>query len=184
MWFDETGLPFVPPSPNLPTLSALTVYPGTCLVEGTNLSEGRGTTKPFEYVGAPWIDAERLADQLNDLSLPGVRFRPVYFVPTFSKHQGQPCQGVQVYVQDRGQFRPIETGLHILRQIKSMYPEQFHWREPWSSGGHYPVDLLSGGSRVREHLEAGKPVPDLVKEWQKGLQDFRELREDFLLYPE
>jgi uncharacterized protein YbbC (DUF1343 family) len=184
MWFDETGLPFVPPSPNLPTLSALTVYPGTCLVEGTNISEGRGTTKPFEYIGAPWIDAEALAHRLNHLDLPGVRFRPVYFVPTFSKHQGQTCQGVHVYVWDRNQFRAVETGLQILAEIKSAHPEQFRWREPWSPGGHYPIDLLSGGSLVRERLDASKPVPELIASWKPNLQQFCELREDFLLYPE
>jgi uncharacterized protein YbbC (DUF1343 family) len=183
MWFDETGLPFVPPSPNLPTLSALTFYPGTCLVEGTNISEGRGTTKPFEYIGAPWIDAEALARRLNQLHLPGMRFRPVYFVPTFSKHQGQSCQGVHVHVLDRNQFRTVVTGLHILAAIQAVYPDQFRWRDPWNPGGHYPIDLLSGGTLVREHLDASQPVPDLVNSWQENLQRFCELREDFLLYP-
>src|SRR5439155_20641132 len=97
-WFDQTGLPFVPPSPNLPTLATMTAYPGTCLVEGTNVSEGRGTTTPFEYIGAPWIEAEPLTHALNDLAMPGARFRPVYFTLTFSKHQGQPCDGVHLYV--------------------------------------------------------------------------------------
>jgi uncharacterized protein YbbC (DUF1343 family) len=182
LWFDQTGLPFVSPSPNLPTLNSLTVYPGTCLVEGTNISEGRGTTTPFEYIGAPWIDAESLARDLNTMKLPGVRFRPVYFVPTFSKYQGQSCQGVHVYVQDRESFRPVEMALHLLAQIKSTYSEYFDWREPWNPGGHYPIDLLSGGSTVREHLDANKPVTDLVNGWQEALQDFYDLRANFRLY--
>ena len=185
LWLDQTGLPFVPPSPNLPTLAAMTVYPGTCLVEGTNLSEGRGTTKPFEYVGAPWIEApEALAHTLNALDLPGVRFRAVYFVPTFSKHQGQRCQGVHVYVTDRERFRPVETALHLLAQVKAAYGEHFGWREPWSPGGHYPIDLLSGGSLVREYLDASRPVPELVGAWQRGLQDFIALRAEYLRYPD
>ncbi len=184
LWFDQTGLPFVPPSPNLPTLSAMTVYPGTCLVEGTNLSEGRGTTKPFEYVGAPWIDAEALARALNDLGLPGVRFRPAYFAPTFSKHQGQLCKGVHLYVADREVFRPVETALHLIAVIKKTYPDAFAWREPWSPGGHYPIDLLSGGNTVREHLDANRPVSELVAGWQESLRAFARLRAEYLLYPE
>jgi uncharacterized protein YbbC (DUF1343 family) len=145
MWFDDTGLPFVPPSPNLPTLAALTAYPGTCLVEGTTLSEGRGTTRPFEYIGAPWVDAPALAQALNALELPGARFRPVYFVPTFSKHQGEMCAGVHLYVTDRSRFRPVETALHLLAQVKRAHPQQFGWREAWAPGGHLPIDLLTGG---------------------------------------
>ena len=147
LWFDQTGLPFVQPSPNLPTLSSLTVYPGTCLVEGTNLSEGRGTTRPFEYIGAPWLDGEWLAQALNALSLPGVRFRPAYFVPTFSKYQGELCGGVQFHVLDRTSFRPVDVALHLIALVKGRYPEAFGWRAPWTEGGHYPIDLLAGGSR-------------------------------------
>lgn len=183
LWFDQTGLPFVPPSPNLPALSAMTVYPGTCLVEGTTLSEGRGTTKPFEYIGAPWIEAEALTRTMNGLALPGVRFRPVYFAPTFSKHQGQPCQGVHIYVVDREVFRPVETGLHLLAQVKRMYPQHFGWRDPWHVGGHYPIDLLSGGDTMRKHLDADRPISDLVAGWQEALQGFVDLRAEFLRYP-
>src|SRR5262249_52921295 len=120
LWFDDTDVPFVPASPNLPTLDALTLYPGTCLIEGTNISEGRGTARPFEYIGAPYIHAEQLAQALNRLDLPGVRFRPVYFVPTFSKYQGELCSGVHVYVTDRDQLRPVEVGLHIIQQIMAL----------------------------------------------------------------
>ena len=182
MWFDQTGLPFVPPSPNLPTLQSLTLYPGTCLVEGTNLSEGRGTTRPFEYIGAPWIDAEDLAQRLNDLALPGVRFRPVYFVPAFSKHRDQPCQGVHLYVQDREQFQPITVTLHLLACIRSAYPDHFAWHEPWTCGGHHPIDLLSGGSAVREHLDSERPVAELVDGWAGALRAFCDCRARVLLY--
>lgn len=182
MWFDQTGLPFVPPSPNLPTLQSLTLYPGTCLVEGTNLSEGRGTTRPFEYIGAPWIDAEDLAQRLNDLALPGVRFRPVYFVPAFSKYRDQPCQGVHLYVQDREQFQPITVTLHLLACIRSAYPDHFAWHEPWTCGGHHPIDLLSGGSAVREHLDSERPVAELVDGWAGALRAFCDCRARVLLY--
>jgi uncharacterized protein YbbC (DUF1343 family) len=183
MWFDQTGLPFVAPSPNLPTLDALTVYPGTCLVEGTNLSEGRGTTKPFEYLGAPWLDAESLADELNALSMPGVRFRPAHFVPTFSKHKGEVCRGVQVHATDRIQFRPVEVALRLLAHVKAAYPGDFAWLEPLSPGGQRSIDLLSGGCSVREHLDASKPVLDLIDGWQDELNTFAALRDEYLIYP-
>lgn len=182
-WFDQTGLPFVPPSPNLPTLDSLTAYTGTCLFEGTNLSEGRGTTRPFEYIGAPWIHAEATARELNALNLAGARFRPVYFVPTFSKYAGQSCAGVHLYITDREKFRPVETALHLLAQVKKTYPDQFEWRAPWSDqGGQRPIDLLSGSDRVRRHLDAGLPVSELVEMWQEELSAFMELRANFLLY--
>jgi uncharacterized protein YbbC (DUF1343 family) len=182
MWFDQTDMFFVPPSPNLPTLSAFMLYPGTCLVEGSNLSEGRGTTRPFEYIGAPWIEAAQLAHALNDLELPGARFRPVYFVPTFSKHEGETCGGVHVYVTNRDEFRPVETGLHILALAKTLYPDHFAWREPWTDGGHYPIDLLSGGAQVRRHLDANKPITDLVESWEADIQQFSRLRSGYLHY--
>ena len=181
-WFDETDVPFIPSSPNLPTLSAMTVYPGTCLIEGTNISEGRGTTKPFEYIGAPWIEAEALAEQLNDLGLEGVRFRPVYFVPTFSKYQGELCAGVQVFVTDRNHFQPFKTILHVLQNIKTAYPDHFEWRASWGSGEQNPIDLLCGGNTVREHLNANSPITELVATWQEELQAFSQLRAKFMLY--
>lgn len=183
MWFDDTGLPFVPPSPNLPTLAALTAYPGTCLVEGTNLSEGRGTTRPFEYIGAPWVDAPALAQALNALDLPGARFRPVYFVPTFSKHQGELCAGVHLYVTDRDSFRPVETALYLLAQVKRAHPQHFDWRAPWSPGGRSPIDLLSGSDQVRLHLDAELPITDLTATWKEGIHTFEKLRAAYLLYP-
>jgi len=183
LWFDQTGLPFVSPSPNLPTLSSLTVYPGTCLFEGTTLSEGRGTTRPFEYIGAPWLDAEWLARSLNSLNLAGVRFRPVYFVPIFSKYQGKLCAGVQLHVLERDSFRAVEAALQMLALIKSKYPQEFAWRAPWSDGGHHrPIDLLTGGSQVREHLDAGRPVSELIGSFEAGLSAFKQRRAPYLLY--
>ena len=182
LWFDQTSVPFVPPSPNLPTLSALTLYPGTCLIEGTNLSEGRGTTKPFEYLGAPWINAETFADDLNTLHMPGVRFRPVYFVPTFSKYQGEVCAGVQVFVTNRDLCEPIEVTLTLIAVVKASYPAHFAWRDPWSEESHYPIDLLSGGQTMRQHLDADQPVKDLIGAWQDDLQTFIDLRANFVLY--
>ncbi|GIL08734.1 MAG: hypothetical protein BroJett033_2450 [Chloroflexota bacterium] len=182
LWFDETGLPFVQPSPNLPTLDSLTAYPGTCLVEGTTLSEGRGTTRPFEVIGAPWLDGERLARDLNARDLPGVRFRPTYFVPTFSKYQGELCSGVQLHVLERARFRAVETALHLLAQVKASCPEQFAWRAPWSDGGRRPIDLLTGGSQVREHLDAGSPVSELIESFQADLRAYEQARAPYLLY--
>jgi beta-N-acetylhexosaminidase len=182
MWVDDTGLPFVPSSPNLPTLDAMTLYPGTCLIEGTNLSEGRGTTRPFEYIGAPWIEAESLAAQLKALDLAGVRFRPVYFVPTFSKHQGQLCAGVHIYVTDREQFQPVAAMLRVLQTLKRSYPDRFGWRKAWVPGRQRPIDLLWGSDRLRRQIDADRPVDDLVAEWQPGLQEFERLRGDYMLY--
>ncbi len=183
LWFDETGLPFIPSSPNLPTLDALTLYPGTCLIEGTSLSEGRGTTRPFEYIGAPWLDAEALANQLNGLSLPGLRFRPVYFVPTFSKYQDELCAGVHLVVTDRDIFQPVSAMLHVLQLLKRRYPAEFAWRQPWGgAGAHPPIDLLWGSDRLRKHIEVDQPVSELIESWLPALREFERLRAAYLLY--
>jgi uncharacterized protein YbbC (DUF1343 family) len=153
--FDETGLPWVPPSPNLPTFVSALVYPGQVLLEGTNLSEGRGTTTPFEVVGAPFIDSERLADELNDRALPGVRFRPVRFRPTFDKWQGAECGGVQWHVTDAHEFRPYATTLHLLSVIKMHWPDEFEWLPPpyEYETQKPPIDILSGDDRLRVWLD-------------------------------
>jgi uncharacterized protein YbbC (DUF1343 family) len=130
MWWDETGLPWVPPSPNMPTPATATVYPGMCLLEATNLSEGRGTTKPFEFFGAPWIDAEDFCRRMNGADLPGVFFREAWFEPTFHKFSGEICGGAQLHVVDRDTFLPFQTAVEILRQVRSRYPEHFEWKSP------------------------------------------------------
>ncbi len=182
MWFDDTSLPFVPSSPNLPTLDAMTLYPGTCLIEGTNLSEGRGSTKPFEYIGAPWIEAPRLAAQMNDLNLDGVRFRPVYFVPSFSKYQGELCAGIHIFVTDRQRFQPIAMVLNLLQAVMANYPADFAWRAPWAAGSRAPIDLLCGGSAIRKSLDARIPLEDIMAAWQPGRAQFLRTRQRFLLY--
>ena len=182
MWYDDAGLPFIPSSPNLPTLDAMTLYPGTCLIEGTNLSEGRGTTRPFEYIGAPWIEAESLATQLNRLELPGARFRPVYFVPVFGKHQGELCAGVHVFVTDRERFQPVSAMLRVLQALKRAYPDNFNWRKPWLPGRKRPIDLLWGGAGLRRQIDADRPVAELEAGWQAGVQQFQGLRGEYMLY--
>ena len=146
-WFDQTGLRWVMPSPNMPTPDTATVYPGMCLLEGTNISEGRGTTRPFEIFGAPFIDGEKLCSELNKLKLPGVFFRENYFQPTFHKFTAELCSGAQIHVTDRKEFRPFQTGVEIIRQVRKIYPEQFQWRQPpyeyeWN---RMPIEILIGG---------------------------------------
>jgi uncharacterized protein YbbC (DUF1343 family) len=175
MWFDQTGLPWVATSPGIPTLATTTVYPGTCFIEGTNLSEGRGTTLPFELIGAPYVDSWVLADALNRLELPGVKFRPAPFEPVSSKWAGQMCGGVQLHVLDRHSFRPVTVGLHLLATLKAIYPDQFVWRLP-----HF--DRLLGTDRVRQQLDAGAPVPDIVAGWASDLETFAAQRRQVLLY--
>lgn len=178
MWYDETPFPFVLPSPNAPTLDTLTVYPGTCLIEGTRLSEGRGTTRPFEFIGAPWIKAGRLADALNERHLPGVRFRPVHFVPVFSKHQGELCAGVQVHITDRDHLSSVALGVHLLHALREHSPSDFEWRTPYREGGTYPIDHLSGSSRLRLGLDAGEHPDQILKDWEPHIAVFESMVAD------
>ena len=149
MWWDETGLPWVAPSPNMPTLASATVYPGMCLLEATNLSEGRGTTQPFKLFGAPWIDADELADALNALKLPGAFFRPAWFQPTFHKFAGQLCGGAQLHVTDRDIFQPFHSAVEILRHVRNRYPAEFEWKAPPYEYEYkrLPIEVLIGGPR-------------------------------------
>ncbi|PKW05451.1 Uncharacterized conserved protein YbbC, DUF1343 family [Streptomyces sp. 1222.5] len=155
---EATGLPWVAPSPNMPTTATATVYPGTCLFEGTNLSEGRGTTQPFETVGAPYIDA-RFAPALAELALPGVHFRDLRFVPTFHKHAGRPLRGVQLHVTDRETFAPVRTAVAMLATLRGLYPEDFAWLTPdggaAGTGHRHFIDLLWGSDRLRRAVDAG-----------------------------
>ena len=175
MWFDETRLPWVPPSPGIPKLETAVVYPGTCFIEGTNLSEGRGTALPLEVIGAPWVDPWTLADSLNDLGLAGVRFRPAFFEPTASKWVDQPCSGVQVHVLDRNTFRPVTMGMHLVATIRALYADHFAWQLP-----HF--DQLAGTDRVREQINVGTPVPEIEAGWQQELAEFAGQRQKVLLY--
>lgn len=175
MWFDQTGLPWVIPSPNMPTLETATVYPGQVLLEGTNVSEGRGTTKPFELCGAPWIDGYELARAMNKLSLPGVLFREAWFTPTFSKYQGERCGGVQVHVIDRKAYRPVKTSLLLIQTVKKMYPEKFAFHEAY-------FDKLMGTDEVRKSIERGDDLEALFSRWDKELRTFAAERQPYLLY--
>ena len=154
MWFDQTSLPWVMPSPNMPTLDTATVYPGMCLLEGTNIAEGRGTTRPFEIFGAPFIDADRLCHELNKVKLPGVFFRENYFQPTFHKFAGELCSGAQLHLIDRETFQPFLTGVQIIRHIRKMYPGQFAWKQPpyEYETEKLPIEILLGGP-VKEFFE-------------------------------
>lgn len=174
MWFDQTGLQWVMPSPNMPTLDTATVYPGMCLFEGTNLSEGRGTTRPFEIIGSPWINPFNLADALNSLSLEGVRFRPLYFVPTFSKYKDENCGGVQVHINDRDKFNPIKTALSIISTLRDLYPNNFQFNR------HF--DLLMGTDKVREAISDGSSVDEIILSWENDLSEFSKLRSNYILY--
>ncbi len=182
MPFDQTGLPWVPTSPAMPHFSTVRVYPGTCMMEGTNLSEGRGTALPFELVGAPWLSAEDLAAVLNDLCLPGVRFRPVYFIPSASKHRAEQCAGVQLHVTEPAVFRPIETALYLVAECRRQDPEKFQFLETSWEGRPAHFDLALGNDVVRTQLQQGLPVQEIVRAWQGEIEDFDRQREPYLLY--
>jgi uncharacterized protein YbbC (DUF1343 family) len=175
MWFDETGLPWVIPSPNMPTPQTATVYPGQVCLEGTNVSEGRGTTRPFELFGAPWIDGFELARNLSAIELPGVVFREAWFTPSFSKFAGEMCGGAQVHVTDRQAYRPFEAALYVVKTIRDMYPEKFQFHNDY-------FDRVMGTAKVREELESGRQVAEIIDGLRQGLDDFAELRHPFLLY--
>ncbi|HEX5109516.1 MAG TPA: DUF1343 domain-containing protein [Vicinamibacterales bacterium] len=185
MYADETGLPWVMPSPNIPTLDSAIVYPGTVLFEGTMLSEGRGTTRPFELVGAPGIEAERFARDMNRLGLPGVYFRPAVFEPTFQKHAKQPCGGCQVHVTDRHSFRPVKTGVALIEMLRRAAPDRFAWRQPPYEYEHekMPFDILAGSDRLRGQIEAGEDVDAIARSWKEDEDEFRGIRAKYLMYP-
>ena len=184
-WWDETGLPWVAPSPNLPTLTTAAIYPGACLVEATSLSEGRGTTRPFELVGAPWLDGEALARTLDDLRLPGVAFRATRFRPEFGKHAGAVCGGVQWHVTDRRSMRPLETGVHLLAAVRRLHPDRFAWRaDAYEFVADVPaIDLLTGSAAALAVIERRDDRDELFHAWRAHCTAFAEARTGFLLYP-
>lgn len=173
------ALPWVPPSPNMPTPDTALVYPGMGLLEGTNVSEGRGTTRPFETIGAPWVDAPALAARLNAMDLPGVRFRPTWFTPTFSKHAGKACAGVQLHVTDSAAFRPVRTGLAVLKALHDQHPKDFAFLP-----GEPPFfDRLAGVGDLRAAIARGDTLEAIEARWQRQLTAFDTLRRQHLLYP-
>jgi uncharacterized protein YbbC (DUF1343 family) len=183
-YWDETGLPWVMPSPNIPTLDSCIVYPGTVLFEGTMLSEARGTTRPFELLGAPWINAERFAATMNALGLPGIYCRPAVFEPTFQKHAKQPCGGCQVHVLDRQVFRPVLTGVALIDAFRRANPEKFAWRQPPYEYEHdkMPFDILSGSDELRRQVESEMPIAEIAESWRDDEKTFEALRRPHLLY--
>ncbi len=197
MWFDETGLPWVPPSPNIPNLETALVYAGACLVEATNLSEGRGTASPFLQIGAPWIRARELAEALNGLGLPGVLFRPVKFVPWASKYRGVEVSGVYVHVTDRTSFRPFTTFVRVLKTVRELYGDRFSLLTEedeerveylkdylrWSArASRYAMDYLAGSVSVRECVEGLREVGEAEEEWRRQREAYVERARRVLLY--
>lgn len=180
MYFEETGRPWVPTSPAAPSVEMALLYPGTCLIEGTSVSEGRGTATPFTIVGAPWIDGRRLASALRALELPGVLIRPTFFTPSSQKHAGQQCQGVQFHVTDRHTLKPVELGVKLLFVLRDTFPE-FAVRER-PPGSHYSLDWLAGGPALREALVSGVSPDSLLSTWQKEAKEFENRRRRYLLY--
>jgi uncharacterized protein YbbC (DUF1343 family) len=184
MYFDETGLPWVLPSPNIPTLETTVVYPGAVLFEGTVLSEGRGTTRPFELIGAPWIDPERYSDAMNARGIPGAFFRAAFFEPTFHKHAQAGCGGCQVHVTDRTIFPAMGVAVEMLDEFKREAPREKLWRDPPYEYEHVkpPIDILYGSDRLRKGIDAGEAPASIMANWDRDEAAFRTLREKYLLY--
>ena len=184
MYFDATGRTWIMSSPNIPTFDTTLVYPGTVLFEGTNVSEGRGTTRPFELVGAPWVTAEPFAADMNRRRLPGVFFRPVMFEPTFHKHAHYPCAGCQIHVLDRWAFRPVEAAVSLLEAFRAHGSGRFAWRDPPYEYEYQrnPFDVLAGSPVLRDQIESGVPAAEIARSWEAPVAKFGALREKFLRY--
>ena len=175
LWYDQTGLKFIKTSPNMPDVETAAVYPGICLLEGTNISEGRGTDTPFLVFGAPWIDAQKLASRLNNLNLAGIQFEPTFYTPNGSKYRNQRCFGVRIILTDRDRFEPYWCGINIVNTIYQMYPQQFEWRI-----AHF--DCLCGSASIREAIIAQSSLETLRSNWQEKMHHFLKIREKYLLY--
>ena len=184
MWFDQTNLLWVPPSPNMPTLNTAIVYPGMCLLEGTNLSEGRGTTTPFEIFGAPFINPYELLEEVNKLNNPGCIFRPVFFEPTFQKWKGEVCGGFFIHVTDRNTFKSVTTAANIIDRINYLYPDNFKWREKaYEFVKDIPaIDLLTGSDLFRKYVNNGKDLKELFNKWEVEAEKFNDRRTEYLIY--
>ena len=183
-YFRDTGVPWVMPSPNMPTAETALVYPGLCLLEGTNVSEGRGTTAPFEFSGAPWVDSDDLAARLSDGGLPGAFFRPLHFQPTFHKWAGHLVGGIQIHVVDRKAFRPFLTGMLVVQAYREFGAELFQWKRPPYEYEYklLPFDILCGTDQVRKAIESGGALTELAEGWTAEVERFSRRRAPFLLY--
>jgi len=184
MDYIDTGLPWVLPSPNIPTMDTVRLYSGTCFFEGTNLSEGRGTTRPFEWIGAPWVNGDELAKRFNACELPGIHAHSMYMTPTFSKHQGESCGGVMLFVTRPAEVEAVRTGLVLLHLVSRMYPEQFQWLSPPEGRKRYFIDLLTGSEDVRFHIHEEAGLKRIVSEWNVDAERWRTMRAPYLLYGE
>ncbi len=184
MLWEDTGLPWVAPSPNMPTPDTARVYPGGCLYEGTNLSEGRGTTRPFEWVGAPYLDADAYAGALNAQRLPGVAFRAARFTPMFHKWAGRLCGGVQIHVTDVARFKPYLTGLAVIAEARRLAPKGFAWKKPpyEFERKKLPIDILCGTDAIRKAIERRRPLREIERAWAPGLAAWARQRARFLVY--
>ncbi len=184
MFFEDTCLPWVFPSPNMPTMDTAIVYPGMGLLEGTNVSEGRGTTRPFELSAAPWVEPSEMVRQLRVMALSGVVFRPVYYTPTFHQWSGQVIGGVQIHVLDRNRFHPFRTGLALVKTYRKMGEDQFQWKSPpyEYEDEHLPFDILCGTDQIRKQIETGTPLDEIEASWQADLERFLQVRKKYLLY--
>ena len=181
-WFDKTGLTWVSPSPNMSTLDTAMVYPGMCLLEGTNVSEGRGTTKPFEYFGAPWLEQKLVLKELQQLT--GCKLRPLYFKPLWNKYKGEICKGFQLHITDRNKFKPIITTLKIILAIKKTHPDKFTWKKPpyEFEEKFLPFDILIGNPDIRKLIDDQASIKDIKKIYNSGLDAFKKIREKYLQY--
>ncbi len=186
MSFEDTNLPWVSPSPNIPTPTTALVYGGLCLFEGTNLSEGRGTTRPFETIGAPWIDGENLRDIMASYELPGVVFSVSFFIPAFSKYKAQSCSGVTIHITDKKSFKPVKTGIYLLYTIAREYPSHFQWRKRWDNDELYFIDNLAGTDKLRKEIDSiseSQVSPEVIySNYQEGLEDYKRVSEKYQWY--
>jgi uncharacterized protein YbbC (DUF1343 family) len=184
MYYEETGRPWVLPSPNIPTVDTAVVYPGAVMFEGTQVSEGRGTTRPFEMIGAPYIVPDDLLAEVRRAALPGVVFRPIYFQPTFHKYAGEICGGLQVHVTDRNSFKPVITSIAIISTIHRLYPNNFDWKQPPYEYvfDKLPFDVINGSASVCEQIQGNIPIAEIEESWRQPLDNFAEMRKSYLLY--
>ncbi len=184
LYYDETDCPWVIPSPNMPTVDTTVVFPGTVIFEGTKISEGRGTTRPFEIIGAPYIDGQEFAEQLRKMDLPGIIFRPTNFLPTFQKHKDTVCSGVFLHVTSRIEFEPFTTGIALIKTAFEMYGDDFEWKDtPYEyEFNRNPFDVINGSVKIRELIESGKPLNEIKQSWKNDVLEFSRLRERYLLY--
>jgi uncharacterized protein YbbC (DUF1343 family) len=180
-WWEETGLSWVPPSPNMPSITTAIFFPGMCFIEGINVSEGRGTCNPFEIFGAPWLDSGKMLKRLNEKKLPGVLFREHCFIPQFSKHKGALCNGIQMHITDRTEFDPMPVGMHVLYELQNLHPDELEYRKNVADGPCF-IDLLAGSDKLRLNLQAGATVEKIMSGWDDEIAKFKARASAYYIY--